>query len=129
MKKSLLIHYFLVNLIFLFIYLFMGFLCVLKMYHVRLFIVEKMGFGTAPRQCGIRSKPQSLLQKTCLSYASKILAAYTRMCLHTHALACIRRPRPTYAGRKPHAQATTHIHRTRPTYVGRGPLWSFYFQK
>jgi len=29
------------------------------MYHVRLFIVEKMGFGMAPRQCGI--------QKTCLS--------------------------------------------------------------
>ena len=33
-----------------------GFLCVLKMYHVRLYIVEKIGFGTAPGQCGICSK-------------------------------------------------------------------------
>ena len=41
-----------------------GFLCVLKMYHVRLYIVEKIGFGTAPRQCGIHFKPQPLLQKT-----------------------------------------------------------------
>ena len=31
----------------------------------------KMGFGMAPRQCEICSKPQPLLQKTCLSYASK----------------------------------------------------------
>ena len=41
-----------------------GFLCVLKMYHVRLYIVEKIGFGTAPGQCGIHSKSQPLLQKT-----------------------------------------------------------------
>ena len=41
-----------------------GFLCVLKMYNVRLYIVEKIGFGTAPGQCGIYSKPQPLLQKT-----------------------------------------------------------------
>ena len=34
----------------------MRFLCVLEMYHVRPFIVEKMGFGTAPRQCGTCSK-------------------------------------------------------------------------
>ena len=54
----------------------MGFLCVLKMYHIRLFIVEKMGFGMTPRRCGIHSKPQPLLQKICLSYASEILAAY-----------------------------------------------------
>ena len=26
-----------------------GFLCILKIYHVKLFIVEKMGFGAAPR--------------------------------------------------------------------------------
>ena len=73
----------------------MGFMCVLKMYHVRLYIVEKMGFGIVPRQCGIRSKPQPLLQKTCLSYAFKTLAAYTGMCLRTQALAHIRKPLPT----------------------------------
>ena len=33
------------------------FLCVLKMYYVRLYIVEKMGFRMAPKQCGIHSKP------------------------------------------------------------------------
>ena len=31
--------------------------------------MEKMGFGMAPKRCGIHSKPQPLLQKTCLSYA------------------------------------------------------------
>ena len=71
----------------------MGFLCVLKMYHVRLFIVEKIEFGMAPKRCGIRSKLQPLLQKTCLSYAFETLAAYARMYLHTHARACVRRPR------------------------------------
>ena len=86
----------------------MGFLCVLKMYHVRLYIVEKMGFGTASKQCEIHSKPQPLLQKTCSFYVSETLAAYARVCLHTHALT--------------HVQAVA-------TYVGRGPLWSFYFQK
>ena len=86
-----------------------GFLCVLKMYHARLFIVEKMGFGMAPKQCGVHSKPLLLLQKTCISYASETLAVYVEMCLHTHALA--------------------YVHRPRPTYTGRGPLWSFYFQK
>ena len=38
MKNSLMIHYFLVNLRF-----FPWNFCVLKIYHVRLFIVEKMG--------------------------------------------------------------------------------------
>ena len=37
------------------------FLCVLKIYHVRLFIVEKMGFGTTLRGRGIHFKPQPLL--------------------------------------------------------------------
>ena len=73
----------------------MGFLCVLKMYHVRLFIFEKMRFGTASKRYGIRSKPQPILQETCLSYASETLAAYARSCLHTHTLALIRRPRAT----------------------------------
>ena len=69
----------------------MGFLCILKMYHVRLLIVDKMGFGTAPKRCGIHSKPQPLLQKTCLSYASETLATYARMYLRTHALVHVRR--------------------------------------
>ena len=51
----------------------MGFLRVLKINHVRLFIFEKVGFGT-------------------LSYASETLAAYAGMCLCTHALAHIRKP-------------------------------------
>ena len=55
------------------------------------FYNEKMGFGTTPRRCGIHSKPQPLLQKTCLSYASEIIAAYTRLCLRMHALARVRR--------------------------------------
>ena len=79
------------------------------MYHVRLFIVEKTGFETAPRRYRIHSKLQPLLQKTCLSYTFETLATYVRMYLRTHTLACVCRPRPMYAGR--------------------GPLWSFYFQK
>ena len=86
----------------------MSFLCVLKMYHVRLFIVEKMGFGMAPKQCRIHSKPQPLLQKTYISYTFETLVAYAEMYLHAYALACVRR--------------------LRPAYVGQGPLWSFYFQ-
>ena len=81
----------------------MGFLCVLKMYHVRLYIVEKMGFGTAPRRCGICSKPRSLLQKTCLSYTSKTLAVYVGICLRTRAGL--------------HMQAATHVWRPRATLV------------
>ena len=68
-----------------------------------------MGSGTAPRQCGVHSRSQPLLQKTCLSYASETLAVYIRMSLRTHALA--------------------RINRLRLTYVGRGPLWSFNFPK
>ena len=68
-----------------------------KIYHVKLFIVEKMGFGTAPRRCEIHSKPQSLLQKTCLSYVFETLAMYARTCLHTLALACVRKPQLTHA--------------------------------
>ena len=47
------------------------------MYHVRLFIVEKMGFGIISKRCGICSKPQPLLQKIYLSYASETLTVYT----------------------------------------------------
>ena len=46
----------------------------------------------APKQCGIHFKPQSLLQKTCISYTFETLATYARMYLLMHALAHIRRP-------------------------------------
>ena len=49
----------------------------------------------APKQCGIRFKPQSLLQKTCISYTFDTLAAYTGMCLHTHALARVHKSKAT----------------------------------
>ena len=84
----------------------MGFLCVLlKMYHVRFFIVEKMGFGMAPRRCGIHSKPHPLLQKTCLFHASQTLAVYIGLSLHMHALA--------------------FIHKLLTTYISCGLFWSF----
>ena len=51
------------------------FICVLKMYHVRLYIVGKTGFGTAPKGCEIHFKPQPLLQKTCFFYVSETLVA------------------------------------------------------
>ena len=79
------------------------------MYYVRLFIVEKLGFGTALGRCEIHSKPYPLMQKTYISYTSENLAACAGMCLRIHALAHIRRPQPMYAGR--------------------WSLWSFYFQK
>ena len=62
-----------------------------------------------PIRCGISSKLQPLLQKTCISYASETLAACAGMCLCMHALARVCRPRPIYAGR--------------------GPLWSINFQR
>ena len=65
------------------------------MYYVRLFIVEKIRFGTAPRRCGIHSKPQPLLQKTCISYASETLATYARMFMRTQAATHIYRPMTT----------------------------------
>ena len=76
----------------------MRFMCVLKIYHIRHFIVEKMGFGTALKQCGIHSKSQPLLQKTCLFHASKTLAMHTGMCQCTHALAHEHKPLPMYVG-------------------------------
>ena len=83
----------------------MGFLCVLKMYYVRLYIVEKKGFGMAPRRCGIRSKSQPLLQKTCLSYTFETLVACVGLCLHMHTVACVRRQWLAYAGSNPRTQA------------------------
>ena len=66
-----------------------------------------MGFGMAPRRCGIHSKPQPLLQKTYLSYAPETLAACAGSCLQMHAVA--------------------HVCKSRPTYAGRGLLWTIYF--
>ena len=43
------------------------------------------------------SKPQPLLQKTCLSYASKTSAAWQECTCVTHALAYVCRPRATLA--------------------------------
>ena len=40
-----------------------------------------MGFGMAPRRCGIHSKPPPLLKKTCLSYTSETPIAYVGVCL------------------------------------------------
>ena len=64
-----------------------------------------MGFGMAPKRCGIHSKPHSLLQKTCIFYVFETLVAYIGVCLHMHALAL--------------------VHRPLPIYVDEGPLWSF----
>ena len=65
-------------------------------------MMEKMGFEMAPRRCGIHSKPQPLLQKTCIFHASETLAAYV--------------------GFGPRTQATAHIRGSRATLV-------IYFQK
>ena len=48
-----------------------------------------MGFGMAPTQCGIHSKPQSLLQKTCIFHTFETLATYAGLCLRMPALAHI----------------------------------------
>ena len=62
-------------------------------------MVEKMGFGTTLKRYEIYSKPQPLLQKTCIFYAFKTLAACVGVCLRTNALACICRLLPMYMGR------------------------------
>ena len=73
----------------------MGFLFFFENVPCKSFIVEKMEFGMTPKQCGIHFKPQPLLQKTSLIYASETLTTYARMCLCTHALVCVRMPRAT----------------------------------
>ena len=75
-------------------------------------MVEKMGFGTTPRRCGICSKPRSLLQKTCLSYTSETLAVYVGICLRTRAGL--------------HMQAATHVWRPRATLVILFPKIDFF---
>ena len=65
----------------------MGFLCVLKMYHIRLFIVEKMGLERLVDDGGFIPNLSHYCKKTCLSYTSETLAAYIRMCLRKYALA------------------------------------------
>ena len=46
--------------------------CVLKINHLRLLIVWKRGFGTIPRWCGIRPKPQHKCRKLVLYSFLKI---------------------------------------------------------
>ena len=46
---------------------------------------EKKGVWNAPKRCEIHSKPQPLLQKTCIFHTSKTLAVYAVVCLRTHA--------------------------------------------
>ena len=87
----------------------MGFLCVLKMYHIRLFTVEKMGLERLADDGGFIPNLSHYCKKTCLSYTSETLVACVGIRLCSHTLARVCRPRPTYAGRE--------------------PLWSFYFQK
>ena len=58
-----------------------------------------MKFGMAPKQCGIHSKPQPLLQKTYFFYVSKTLVVYIGVSQRTHALAKVRKPLPTNVGR------------------------------
>ena len=96
-KNSLLIHYYLVNLRF----FPMGFLCVLKTYHVRLYTVGKMGFGMAPKWCGIHPNLNHYYRKISFFYISKTLAACARMCLHMLW--------PTYAGHCPRTWAKGHF--------------------
>ena len=72
----------------------MEFLCVLKMYHVRLFIVEKMGLERL-LDYGIHSKPQPLLQKTCLFDAFQTLATYVCFGPRRQADAHVRGPKAT----------------------------------
>ena len=60
-----------------------------------------MGFGTAPRQCEIHSKPQSLLQKTCFSHTFETQVVY----------------KPAYACFGPCTQAAAHIRGKRATLV------------
>ena len=90
MKNSILIHYFKANLGF----PLKNFVC-LENVPYKAFYSRKNGFGSTFRRCGIHSKPQLLLQKTCISYASEILAAYTGMCLCTHVLAHVCGPKAT----------------------------------
>jgi len=52
----------------------------------------------APRQCGINSKLQPLLQKTCFFHTSETLAVYAGLCLRTHALARVCKSQPMYVG-------------------------------
>ena len=57
----------------------MGFLCVLKMYHVSLFIIEKIEFGTTPKQCRIHSKGNNM--PTCA-----YISSHMQVATHIHKL-------------------------------------------
>ena len=84
-------------------------MCFEKLPCKALYSGKKKGLEQLPNDVGFIPNLSHYCKKTCLSYASETLAAYTGMCLHTQDLA--------------------HVCKPLPTYVGRGPLWSFYFQK
>ena len=73
----------------------MRLLFLLKIYHIRLFIVRKKGFGTISRQCGICSKPQHKCKK---------LILYSLLEITMHA-----QDGPTYACRKLCVQADSCV--------------------
>ena len=79
----------------------MGFLCVLKMYHVKLYIMGKNRVWNGSQIMWDSFQTLANIAENFLSYASKTLTVYAGMCLRMHALACVHRPRPTYVGRGP----------------------------
>ena len=101
MKNSILIHYFLVNLVF-----FLWNFCVFKNISCKAFYSGKnWGLERLPNNVGFIPNLSHYCRKLAF-FVSETLATYVGVCLHMRALA--------------------HIHRL---YVGRGLIWSFYFQK
>ena len=110
MKNSLLIHYFLVNLVF-----FPWDLCVLKMYHVRFYIVENR----------IWNDSQTMWDSF---QTSDIIAKnFPFLCLWNPSYVC--RSVLAYECFGPRMQAATHVHRSRATLVILFPKIDFYLFK
>ena len=96
MKNSLLINYFLVNLVFS-----RGIsMCVLKMYYVRLYIVEKWGLEWFLDDMRFIPNLNHYCRKLTLFFFNvfETLVVYAGEYLRTHALAHVRRLLPTYVG-------------------------------
>ena len=98
-KNSLLIHYFLVNLRF-----FLWDFCVLKMYHVRLFIVEKNGVWNDSQTMWDLFQTSAIIAKNLYF-----------LCFWNPS--CVRRNVPAYTCFSLRTQAMTHVHRLRATLV------------
>ena len=82
----------------------MGFLCILKMYHVRLFIVEENGVWNSSQ----------------MMWDSFQILAIIAENLHFLCFlnpSCIRRSVPMYAGFGPHMQAVAHVRGQMATLV------------